>query len=260
MYTKKFIIILYERFINFFTDIGNFTILFIGIIKSLHRVFRDRKLILDQMVHVGVNSLLLVSIIGFFTGVVASWQASYQIGDLISKNFLGSATSKAIILELGPVLSAIVLAGRVGASMSAEIGTMKVTEQIDALESMAINPVRYLAMPRVVATTLMMPILVIYASAVAIFGSYLAAVVFLEVPPTSFMNGFRNNFLIKDVFAAVIKALFFGVSVSSIGCFYGFKTTEGAQGVGLSTIKAFVISAAVILILDSLLWNFLIGG
>ncbi|MBK6773859.1 MAG: ABC transporter permease [Ignavibacteria bacterium] len=231
----------------------------LGVLKSLGRVFRDRMLIIEQMEHVGVNSLALVTIIGIFTGAVSCWQAAYQIKGLISYSYLGSATTKAIIIELGPVLAAIVLAGRVGASMAAELGTMKVTEQIDALESMAISPVRYLAMPRIVATTLMLPILVIYASSIAIMGAYLVAVLFLDVPSETFLSSFKKAFEFKDVLAGTIKALFFGVSISSIGCFIGFQTSGGAEGVGLSTIKAFVVAAASILILDYILWNFLIG-
>lgn len=244
---------------KFFTELGQFFYLMLGVIKSLGRVFRDRMLIVEQMQHVGVNSLALVTIIGIFTGAVSCWQAAYQIKGLISYSYLGSATTKAIIIELGPVLAAIVLAGRVGASMAAELGTMKVTEQIDALESMAISPVRYLAMPRIVATTLMLPILVIYASSIAIMGAYLVAVLFLDVPSETFLSSFKKAFEFKDVLAGTIKALFFGVSISSIGCFIGFQTSGGAEGVGLSTIKAFVVAAASILILDYILWNFLIG-
>jgi len=244
---------------RFFTELGQFYYLMIGVIKNLGRVFRDRKLILDQMLHVGVNSLALVTIIGIFTGAVSCWQAAYQIKGLISYSYLGSATTKAIIIELGPVLAAIVLAGRVGASMAAELGTMKVTEQIDALESMAISPIRYLAMPRIVATTLMLPILVIYASSIAILGSYAVAVIFLNVPSETFLSAFKKALELKDIYAGTIKALFFGLSISSIGCFIGFQTSGGAEGVGLSTIKAFVIAAASILILDYMLWNFLIG-
>ncbi|MBK6878188.1 MAG: ABC transporter permease [Ignavibacteria bacterium] len=229
------------------------------VILSLGRVFKDRRLIVDQMLHVGVNSLVLVGIIGLFTGAVSCWQAAYQIKGLISFSYLGSATTKAIIIELGPVLTAIVLAGRVGASMAAELGTMKVTEQIDALESMAISPHRYLAMPRITATTIMLPILVVYSSTIAIFGSYSVATFFLGVPSDTFLSGFKKAFEAKDVFAATVKALFFGLSISSIGCFIGFQTSGGAEGVGLSTIKAFVIAAASILILDYVLWNFLIG-
>jgi phospholipid/cholesterol/gamma-HCH transport system permease protein len=247
------------RFERFFIDLGQFGELFMGVVKSLPRIFRDRKLVLEQMQHVGVNSLALISIIGLFTGAVACWQAAYQIQGLISFSYLGSATSKAIIIELGPVLAAIVLAGRIGASIAAELGTMKVTEQIDALEAMAISPARYLAMPRIVATTLMLPVLVVYVNAIAIFGSFFVATVFLDVSPSTFMNGFRNTFEMKDLITAMVKSVFFGVAISSIGCFVGFQTRGGAQGVGLTTIKSFVIAAAMILILDYILWNFLIG-
>lgn len=256
---RKFIEILGKKFIQFFSELGEYSRMMFDVILSLKRVLRDRKLIIEQMEHVGVNSLVLITIIGLFTGAVACWQAAYQIKGLISFSYLGSATTKAIIIELGPVLSAIVLAGRVGASMAAELGTMKVTEQIDALQSMAISPARYLAMPRITATTLMLPILVIYSSTIAIFGSYTVATVFLGVPSDTFLSGFKKAFEVKDVYAATIKALFFGLSISSIGCYIGFQTRGGAEGVGLSTIKAFVIAAASILVLDYILWNFLIG-
>lgn len=252
----KFAFIKIQRF---FSDIGNFAVLFVNVILNLHRVFKDRKLIIEQMRHVGVNSLFLVAIIGIFTGAVSAMQAAYQIKGLIPLTYLGSATTKAIIIELGPVLAAIVLAGRVGASISAELGTMKVTEQIDALEAMAINPVRYLAMPRIVATTIVMPLLGIYGSAIAIFGSYVVSSAFIGISGETFMNGFRRAFEMQDLWAAMVKELFFGLSISSIGCFVGFSTTGGAEGVGLSTIKSFVISAAMILILDYILWYFLIG-
>ncbi len=256
---RNFIEYIGKKIIQFFSELGEYSRMMLGVIKSLSRVFRDRRLIIEQMEHVGVNSLVLVSIIGLFTGAVSCWQAAYQIKGLISFSYLGSATTKAIIIELGPVLAAIVLAGRVGASMAAELGTMKVTEQIDALEAMAINPERYLAMPRITATTLMLPILVIYASTIAILGSFTVATVFLGVPSDTFLTGFKKAFEVKDVFAATIKAVFFGVSISSIGCYIGFQTSGGAEGVGLATIKAFVIAAASILILDYILWNFLIG-
>ncbi len=248
-----------KKVFTFFKDIEDYFRLLKGLIFNLPNLFRDRKLIFDQMVHIGVNSLVLISIIGLFTGAVTAWQGAYQMKGFAPLSILGSATPRAIMIELGPVLAAIVLAGRVGASISAEIGTMKVTEQIDALEAMAINPVRYLAMPRVVATTFMLPVLVIYASAIAIFGAYLVSMLFLEVPGGVFINGFRRSFALKDVNAGFIKALFFGFTISSIGCYVGFKTTGGAEGVGNSTIKSFVICAAMILILDAILWNFLIG-
>ena len=127
------------------------------------------------MEHIGVNSLPLVIIISVFTGAVAAWQAAYQLKGIAPLSFLGGATSRAIITELGPVLTGIVIAGRVGASIAAELGTMKVTEQIDALETMAINPVRYLAMPRFLASILMMPVLVIFANTIAVMGAYIVS-------------------------------------------------------------------------------------
>ncbi len=250
---------LQRKLTNFVIDLGQYGLLMKGLFKSFPRIFRDRKLIIVQMVHVGVNSLALIFIIGIFTGAVACWQAAYQIKGILPLSYLGSATTKAIIIELGPVLAAIVLAGRIGASIAAELGTMKVTEQIDALEAMAINPIRYLAMPRIVATTFMLPVLVIYCISVAEFGSYLVAVGFLDVSSDAFITNFKAAFELKDVGAAMIKSVFFGSAISSIGCFVGFQTRGGAQGVGLSTIKSFVICAAVILILDYILWNFLIG-
>jgi phospholipid/cholesterol/gamma-HCH transport system permease protein len=137
---------------------------------------------------------------------------------------------------------------------------MKVTEQIDALEAMAISPVRYLAAPRVIAVTLMLPVLVIYASAIAILGSYLVATLFLDVSSAAFMNGFRGELEYKDIYTSIIKSLFFGVTISTIGVFIGFQTQGGAEGVGNTTIRSFVICAAMILIMDYVLWNFLLGA
>ncbi len=251
--------LIFKKLYIFFIDIEGYFKLQYNVIKNLHRVFIDRKLILDQMVHIGVNSLVLLTIIGLFTGAVSAWQVAYQMLGMVPLSILGSATPKAIIIELGPVLSAIVLAGRVGASISAEIGTMKVTEQVDALEAMAISPVRYLAMPRVVATTLMLPVLIIYSSTVAILGSYIVSTAFLDVSGGVFLSGFRKSFEISDVNAGFVKGLFFGFAISTIGTYVGFQTSGGAEGVGLSTIKSFVICAAMILILDAVLWNFLIG-
>ena len=157
---QRFIISLGARVIKFFTEVGQLSALLWGIIRHLTRLWDDRKLLLKQMEHIGVHSLPLVLIIGLFTGMVSAWQAAYQFKGFLPFSFIGGAVSRAIFIELGPVLTAIVIAGRVGASIAAELGTMKVTEQIDALETLAISPVRYLAMPRVVASVFMVPLLV----------------------------------------------------------------------------------------------------
>src|SRR6266498_3769550 len=141
------------------------------VLKSLGRAPAVR-LLLDQMDRIGVGSLGLVVIVSLFTGAVAAVQAAYQFSTVVPLKYIGSVILRSVIIELGPVLTALVVGGRVGASIAAELGTMKVTEQIDALGAMGINPVRYLVVPRVVAATIMLPVVIIYADAIAVFGGY----------------------------------------------------------------------------------------
>jgi phospholipid/cholesterol/gamma-HCH transport system permease protein len=241
----------------FLEEFGQVSRLLWGIIKNFPTIPRSRKIIFYQMEHIGVNSLPLVMIIAVFTGAVAAWQAAYQLKGIAPLSFLGGATSRAIITELGPVLTGIVIAGRVGASIAAELGTMKVTEQIDALETMAISPVRYLAMPRFFAAITMLPILVIFANTIAIAGAYIVSNYFLGVSFSVFFQSVQRFFVFSDLIAGLIKTIFFGGVTSLLGCHIGFKTEGGAEGVGLSTIRSFVLSAALILILDYLLWMLL---
>ncbi|MDX9758896.1 MAG: ABC transporter permease [Bacteroidota bacterium] len=243
-----------RRTIRFFTEIGQVSLLQLKIVRSMHRLWRDRRLVLEQMAHIGVGSLPLVLIIGLFTGMVSSWQAAYQFQGMISFSMIGGAVSRAIFIELGPVLTAIVIAGRVGASIAAEIGTMKVTEQIDALESMAIDPVRYLAMPRFLGAVLMMPVLVVFANSIALVGAFLVANFFLDITPQVFFGSVERFFENKDVFSGILKSVFFGGVTAILGCHIGFRTSGGAEGVGLATIRSFVLSSAMILILDYALW------
>lgn len=240
--------------LRFFREMGQVSQLFWGIIRSFPAIPRSRKIIFYQMEHIGVNSLPLVLIIAVFTGAVAAWQAAYQLKGVAPLSFLGAATSRAIVTELGPVLTGIVIAGRVGASIAAELGTMKVTEQIDALETMAISPVRYLAMPRFLAAVLLMPLLVTFANVIAVLGAYLVSNYFLDVSYAVFFSSVKRFFVIPDFIAGLIKTIVFGGVTSLLGCHIGFRTEGGAEGVGLSTIRSFVMSAALILILDYILW------
>lgn len=243
-----------QKTIRFLREMGQISQLFWGIIKSFPYIPRSRKIIFYQMEHIGVNSLPLVLIIAVFTGAVAAWQAAYQLKGLAPLSFLGAATSRAIVTELGPVLTGIVIAGRVGASIAAELGTMKVTEQIDALETMAISPVRYLAMPRFLAAVLMMPLLVTFANVIAVLGAYIVSNYFLGVSYAVFFSSVKRFFVIPDFVAGLIKTIVFGGVTSLLGCHIGFRTEGGAEGVGLSTIRSFVLSAALILILDYIMW------
>jgi phospholipid/cholesterol/gamma-HCH transport system permease protein len=242
---------------RFLAEFGAFARLAGQSLRSTNSILRDRRLILDQMEHIGTNSLPLVLVIGFFTGMVGAWQAASQFKGLISYSLLGSAVSRAIFMELGPVLTAIVIAGRVGASIAAELGTMKVTEQIDALESLAISPVRYLAVPRLLAATLMLPILVIFANAIALAGAYLVSNFFLDISSKMFFDSVQRYFHLKDVLGGLFKSFFFGAFTALIGVKVGFSAAGGAEGVGKATIRAFVLSSTMVLILDYTLWTIL---
>jgi len=244
-----------KKTISFLEEIGAVTNLLLNIFRYIPRIFKYRKLVLYQMEHIGVNSIPLVIIIATFTGAVSAWQAAYQLKGIAPLSFLGAATSRAIITELGPVLTAIVIAGRVGASIAAELGSMKVTEQIDALETMGISPTAYLAMPRFVASVVMLPILIIFANIIAIFGAYFISNLFLDVTYAVFFESAKRYFEMWDLIFGILKGVIFGASTSLLGCHIGFLTEGGAEGVGNSTIRAFVLSSAMILILDYALWS-----
>lgn len=236
---------------------GRMILLLLEILRRSPSIFKNRALTIDQMMKIGVLSLPLVTVVSIFTGAVSSWQAAYQFRGLISLDFLGAAVSAAIFIELSPVLTGLVVAGRVGASIAAELGTMRVTEQIDALESLAIDPIRYLAVPRFTAGWITMPILVIYSNIVAHIGAYLVASYLMGVSQAAFFGSVRQYFLIHNVVSGLVKALFFGGGTALVGCAVGFATKGGAEGVGRSTIQAFVYSSAFILIADYILATFL---
>ena len=239
--------------IAFIRETGSVFIMVGKVSRYLLQIWKNRKLVYEQMMVIGVQSIPLVLFVGVFAGAVASIQTAYQLKGYISYNYLGAATSVAIFIELGPVLTALVIAGRVGASIAAEIGTMKVTEQLDALESLAIDPLRYLAMPRIFSGFFMIPILTILADFVGILGAYLVAYVNLDLAPEIFFGSVQEFFSLLNVFSGLIKAFFFGGTTAIIGCYVGFSTSGGAEGVGQSTIRAFVLSSALILLNDYLL-------
>ncbi len=157
---------------------------------------------------------------------------------------------KAIVIELSPVLTALVIAGRVGAGIAAEVGTMKVTEQIDALESMAISPVRYLVMPRFFASTIMIPLLTVFSDFIAIFGALAVSVLFVDISYETFLNGVKTSFQLSDMFSGLVKSAVFGAIIGIVGCHEGYQAEGGARGVGKVTTEAVVISAVLILIAD----------
>ncbi len=233
-------------------EVGRVTLLYRDILKSLGRLPSPR-LVIDQMDRIGVDSLGLVLIVSVFTGAVAAVQAAYQFSNVVPLKFIGSVILRSVIIELGPVLTALVVGGRVGASIAAELGTMKVTEQIDALRAMGINPIRYLVLPRIIAGTVMLPVMTVFANAIAILGGFVVAVVSVGVSPATYVTGLKDFFFVKDLMSGLIKALAFGNVIATMGCFYGFRTEGGAEGVGNATTRAVVSSCVLVLILDYLL-------
>ena len=220
----------------------------IRVTLKLPELPRTARQTLLQMQQVGIGSIPLVMVTSVFVGAVASVQAAYQFQGYVPMVFLGTVVGKSVILELGPVLTALVVGGRVAASFAAELGTMRVTEQIDAMEVLAVDPIRYLVMPRIVACVVMMPVLTIFSDALAILGGMFVANVTLGVSVSTFSEGLRLFFYVDDVISGLLKAITFGGVIGLMGCFNGFRTFGGAQGVGRSTMHAVVSSCILILI------------
>ncbi|HKA57071.1 MAG TPA: ABC transporter permease [Gemmatimonadales bacterium] len=208
-------------------------------------------LVMVQMRRIGVDSLPVALFIAAFTGVVLALQASYTFTGAVPLYFVGTLVGKTMMLELGPVLTGLALAGRVGASMAAELGTMKVTEQVDALETLAYDPQSYLVVPRVVAATLMFPTIVAFAIAVGIVTGWLTSLVLLQLSTPDFIKGLKLFYVFKDVWFGLLKSASFGFAIALVGCIVGLGTRGGAEGVGRSTTRAVVYSAILILVLDA---------
>lgn len=205
-----------------------------------------------QMRGIGVDSLPLTVIVAAFIGGVTALQLRYQLFPGVDLSFVGIATRQTIILELGPLLTGLVLTGRVGARMTAEIGTMRVTEQIDALETLAFDPIAFLVVPRLLAATLMLPVLVILADAVGVFSGYLVGTQAAGIPPAKFKEGVRLAFGTFQVVYSLLKATMFGAAIALNCAYEGYVTSAGAEGVGRSTARAVVVTSVTILVLDAL--------
>src|ERR1043166_2344842 len=209
------------------------------------------RLTLGQARRVGGGSLPVALFIAAFTGVVLALQASYTFRNTVPLYFVGTLVGKTMMLELGPVLVGLALAGRVGASMAAELGTMKVTEQVDALETLAYDPQSYLVVPRVAAATLMFPVIVAFAIAIGIVTGWLTSLALLDLSTPDFIKGLKLFYLVKDVWFGLLKSASFGATIALVGCTVGLGTRGGAEGVGRATTRTVVYSAILILVLDA---------
>jgi phospholipid/cholesterol/gamma-HCH transport system permease protein len=246
-----------RRALDWVAEVGRIALLVGDTFRYSGRGLRSFGLVVQQMSSIGVDSLGLVFVVSLFTGAVAAVQAAYQFSSVVPLKYIGSVILRSVIIELGPVLTALIVGGRVGASIAAELGTMKVTEQIDALSAMAINPVRYLVVPRVVAAIVMLPVLTVFADAIAVFGGYVVAVTSIGVSTHTYVIGLKQFFYYKDLWSGLIKALFFGGIIGWMGCYYGFRTEGGAEGVGIATTRAVVSACVLVLVSDYVLANVL---
>ncbi len=223
----------------------------VGAARALRKVDIWGPLFVPQLAAVGVASVPIALFIAAFTGIVLAIQASYTFTGTVPLYFVGALVGKTIILELGPVLTGLALAGRVGANIAAELGTMRVTEQIDALESLAYDPVAYLVVPRVLAGLIMFPVIVGLSIAMGITAGWLTSLGMLDMSTPQFLRGLRLFFVPWDVQFAMIKAASFGLIVTGVGAFFGYTCGGGAQGVGLATTRAVVVGSMMILVLDA---------
>ncbi len=205
-----------------------------------------------QMKTMGVDSVPLTVIVAAFIGGVIALQTRSQLLPGVQLSIIGLATRLMIILELGPLLTGLVLTGRVGGRMTAEIGTMRVTEQIDALETLAYDPVAFLIVPRLLAAIIMLPVLVVLADATGVLSGYLVASKVTDVTPAAFIEGLRLGFEPFQVFYSLLKAMMFGIAIALVCSYEGYITEAGAEGVGRSTARAVVIASVTILVLDAL--------
>jgi len=207
---------------------------------------------MDQVFELGINSLPIIVTIAAFVGLVSVVQTSYQVVGTVPRYFLGMTVGRMVLIELGPILTALMVSGRCASSIAAEIGTMRVTEQIDALEIMAIDPYRFLNLPRIVGIVIALPVLTVIAEfdALVVGGAY--AHFFLNIPFGIFNYGLTHFFYARDFFGGLVKSLFFALVIATSGCYYGFKVQGGAREVGRAATYAVVTASILVLLLDFL--------
>lgn len=230
------------RFVRkFLNTVVNYLLFVWQMFKSIPGAFKNLHTTVEQMHHVGVTSIPVVVAASLATGAVMSWQLAYQFGDMIPMMFLGMAVGKSVMVELCPILTAMVLAGRIGASMCSELGTMAVTEQLDAYKVLGLSPYKFLLAPRLIATVIMIPTLTVISIFIGILGGYGVAHIGKDVPFAVFFYGVRMFYQNWDLAVGLIKAVVYGYFIASYACFFGYNTHSGAEGVGKAT-KATVVA------------------
>lgn len=213
---------------------------------------------MKQMEFIGVRSLPIIALTASFTGMVFALQTGYTSRLFNAESLVGVTVGMSLAREIGPVFTALMVVARAGSSMAAEIGTMKVTEQVEALRAMAVSPIQYLVVPRVIAGTVMLPLLAAFFSFVGIIGAFIVAVYLLQIPEASFINRLVYYVDADDFVGGLLKAGFFGFALSLVSCHQGYRTKGGAEGVGRSTTRAVVIASVTVLVLNYFLTTLII--
>ena len=254
----KFNLLVFQKFFskignyafNFFYDIGDVLFFFLLFVKNLLTDKFYFRLFFNQVLKIGFNSLPVVGLTAIFTGMVLALQSYTGFSRFSAESAIPNVVVLSITRELAPVLAGLMVAGRAGAAIAAEIGTMKVTEQIDALKTLSTNPFSYLVTPRVIAGVLSLPFLVLIGDIIGVFGGYLICVNLLNFNPSVYLQNTYNFVEFIDIFSGLVKAAVFGFIITFIGCYFGFNTNGGAQGVGQSTTYSVVSSSILILLMN----------
>ncbi|MBL7081234.1 MAG: ABC transporter permease [Candidatus Omnitrophica bacterium] len=241
-----------KSFSIFFYFFGGLGVLFLLCLRYCFTRPFEFKRTLNFAKRSGSDSLPIVSLISFFLGLIFGLQIAYLMQRLGSEMYIASIVALSMVRELGPVITALVVAGRVGAAITAEIGTMQVTEQIDALKTLAYSPIKYLALPRLIALSLMLPLLTVYANLLGILGGYIICVYRLGITSRMYLNITFDAIMFKDLFSGLLKTIFFGMIIAITSCYHGFKAKGGAEGVGRATTNTVVTSFILIIVADCL--------
>lgn len=229
---------------------GTFTLFVQTLLAALRPPFRGKH-VMEQMAKIGVSSLPIVTLTNFFIGVVIALQSAYQMKKVSAEMYIPSLVAISICREIGPIITALVVAGRIGASIAAELGSMKVTEQVDALETLAADPVKYLVAPRFIALITMLPLLTVYADLIGIAGGYVVSVYKLGLSSSLYVKMTFLPLELKDIFTGLFKTLVFASLIAIISCYEGLRVEGGAEGVGAATTRAVVQSFILIIVSDA---------
>ena len=250
MILYEFFIIIGARVISFMHFLGGLCNL--GV-QTFYQIFVppfSRIRVFEQAKKAGFDSLPIVSLVSLFIGFIFALQTAYFMQRIGSEIYIASLVALSIVRELGPVITALVVAGRVGASITAELGSMQVTEQIDALETLSSNPIKYLVVPRFLALSIMLPLLTLYSDFIGILGSYMICVFKLGISSSMYIRVTAEALFYKDLFTGLFKTIFFGMIISLVSCYEGFNVEGGAEGVGRATTRSVVFSFIMIIIAD----------